>query len=373
MDETQDDGELELIRATARRFVLEEVKPRYADWEKRGLVDRDLWRKAGALGLLCTMLPTQFGGIGGSIRHASLLIEEMMREGCELHGFYTHSDIVVPYIARLGTDAQKQKWLPGCVSGDVVTCIGITEPGAGSDMRGLRTRAIRDGDDWVLSGQKMFITNGWHADLAVIVASTDGRTKSLFLVETDRPGFTRGRLLEKVGQRAQDTVELFLDEVRIPADAILGEEGQAMAYLMQELPVERLLVAVAASAIAQTVFGETLAYVKTRQAFDKTIFEFQATRFALAEIKAEIEVGQAFIAQCMAEAEAGTLSTTRASIAKLWLTELQGRVVDRCLQFFGGYGYMWEYPVARAFANARAQRIYGGSNEIMKEIIARSL
>jgi acyl-CoA dehydrogenase len=373
--DTPGEAEIELIRDTAKRFVVEEVQPYYASWEKRGHPDREIWRKAGALGLLCTMIPPAFGGFGGDIRHASVLIEELMRSGCELHGFYTHSDVVVPYIARLGTDEQKARWLPGCVSGDVVTCIGITEPAAGSDMRGLQTRATRVDDHWVISGQKIFITNGWLADLAIIVANTgDGsNAKSLFLVETDRPGFSRSQPLEKVGQKAQDTVALFMDEVRVPADALLGDVGKGLSHLMQELPTERLLVAIAATAIAEAVLGWTLDYTRERKAFGKAIADFQANRFALAELKAEIEVGRAYVEKCVAQSLNGTLTTAKASVAKLWLSEMQGRVVDRCVQLHGGYGYMWEYPVARAFANARAQRIYGGSNDIMKEIIARDM
>ena len=372
-----DASELEMIRATARRFYEYEVAPHYADWEKQGHADREVWRKAGALGLLCPMLAEENGGLGGDIRHAQVLIEEMARSNCEIPGFYLHSDIIVPYLQRLGTAEQKARWLPGCISGDVITCIGISEPNAGSDMRGLRTRAIRDGDEWVISGSKTFITNGWLADLAVVVANTgeraSGSAKSIFLVETDRPGFRRGRLLEKLGQKAQDTAELFFDEVRVPADALLGGEGRGMSYLMQELPSERLLIAISGLALADAIYAQTLDYVRERRAFGQAVADFQTTRFALAEIKTDLEVGRAFIEDCVSRVLHGTLDTARASMAKLWLTEMQGRVVDRCVQLFGGYGYMWEYPVARAFANARGQRIYGGTSDIMKEIIARDI
>lgn len=374
-DEIEDET-IEMVRDTARRFVAEEIVPHYESWEKRGYADRDVWRRAGRLGLLCTMIAESHGGFGGNVRHAAVFIEELIRQNCELPGFYTHSDIVVPYIARLGTEKQKDHWLPLCVAGDAISCIAITEPDAGSDMRGLRTRAVRDGDDWVISGQKIFITNGWLADVAIVVASTgdkEANAKSLFLVETDRPGFRRGRLLEKVGQKAQDTAELFLDEVRVPVDALLGEEGRGMTYLMEELPTERLLIGIAALAAAETAFDQTLEYVETRKAFGKPIGEFQTTRFALAELKAEIEVGKAYLEKCYHRSLRGVLTSSDAAIAKLWLTEMQGRVIDRCVQCFGGYGYMWEYPIARAYANARAQRIYGGSNEIMKEIVARNL
>lgn len=371
-----DDSELEMMRDTARRFFAEEVEPHYAGWEKRGYADRELWTKAGALGLLCPLIGERHGGLGGDIRHSRIIIEEMARSGCELPGLYTHSDIIIPYIERLGSADQKARWLPGCIGGEVIACIGISEPDAGSDMRGLRTRARRDGDEWVISGQKIFITNGWLADLALIVANTgdsEGGAKSIFLVETDRPGFKRGRLLDKVGQKAQDTAELFLDEVRVPASALLGEEGRGMAYLMQELPRERLLIAISALALAEQSFALALDYVRDRRAFGQAIADFQVTRFALADLRAELEVGRSFVEDCVREQLAGTLTTARASIAKLWLTEMQGRLVDRCVQMFGGYGYMWEYPIARAFANARGQRIYGGSNEIMKEIIARDI
>ena len=282
-----------------------------------------------------------------------------------------------PYIQRLGTPDQKARWLPGCLSGEVITCIGISEPNAGSDMRGLRTRAVRDGDDWLISGSKTFISNGWLADLALIVANTGDQSgkgaKSILLVETDRPGFRRGRLLQKVGQKAQDTAELFLDEVRVPSTALLGDEDRGMSYLMQELPSERLLIALSALANADAVYQQTVDYVRERRAFGQAIGDFQATRFALAEIRTDIEVGRAFIDDCIDRVLVGTLDTVRASMAKLWLTEMQGRCVDRCVQMFGGYGYMWEYPVARAFANARGQRIYGGTSDIMKEIIARDI
>jgi acyl-CoA dehydrogenase len=366
-------SELEMIRDTARRFFTEEVAPHYAEWEKKGHVDRDVWRKAGALGLLCPMMGEEDGGIGGDIRHARVIIEEMARSNCDLPGIYLHSDIVVPYIQRLGTPEQKARWLPDCRSGDVVTCIGITEPGAGSDMRGLRTKAVRSGDDWLITGSKTFITNGWLADLALIVANTSDNGKSIFLVETDRPGFQRGRLLEKLGQKAQDTAELFFDELRVPGCALLGHEGRGMNQLMQELPSERLIIALSALAISEAVFAQTVPYVRQRKAFGQTVGQFQVTRFALAELKTDLEVGRAFIDDCVRHILAGTLDTARASMAKLWLTELQGRVVDRCVQLFGGYGYMWDYPVARAFANARGQRIYGGTSEIMKEIIARDI
>ena len=280
-----DDSEFELIRGTARRFFNEEVAPHYLAWEKRGYADREVWRKAGDLGLLCPRMKEENGGFGGDLRHAQVIIEEMARSNCELPGIYTHSDIIVPYIERLGTSEQKRKWLSRCISGEVITCIGITEPSAGSDMRGLRTRAVRDGEEWVINGSKTFITNGWLADLALIVANTGDKAntsaKSIFLVETDRKGFRRGSLLEKVGQKAQDTAELFLDDVRVPADALLGEEGKGLSYLMQELPTERLLIAISALALSDAAFTQTCDYVRERRAFGQAVGEFQATRFHL--------------------------------------------------------------------------------------------
>ncbi len=366
-----------LTRATAQRFFEEEVAPHYAEWEKRGYVDRELWRKAGSQGLLCTMIPEEYGGIGGNFLHAMIVVEELARSECALPGFFTHSDIIVPYIARLGTDAQKKKWLPGCVSGEVITSIAITEPGAGSDMKGVHLRARKDGDDWILNGQKTFITNGWLADLIIVVANTSpdagSKSKSLFLVDTKTKGFERGRLLEKVGQKAQDTAELFFDDVRVPGDAMLGEEGMGLKYLMQELPVERLLVGVWAQAVAETVFERASDYVYERKAFGQSVGDFQSTKFTLADIRTELEVGRSFLNDCASRVVQGKLTSEVASMAKIWLSEMQGRVIDRSLQLFGGYGYMWEYPVARAFADARAQRIYGGTNEIMKEIISRGI
>lgn len=371
------DEEYVLTRETARRFFEDEVSPHYADWEKRGYIDKDIWRKAGSQGLLCSMISEEYGGIDGNFLHAMVIVEEIARSECALPGIFTHSDIIVPYIARLGTAEQKKRWLPGCVSGDVISSIAITEPGAGSDMKGVKLRAKRDGSDWVLSGQKTFITNGWLADLVIVVANTSpdagSKSKSLFLLDAKTKGFERGRLLEKVGQKAQDTAELFFDEVRLPAEAMLGEEGRGLQYLMQELPVERLLVGVWAQAIAEKVFERTVDYVFERKAFGQTIGNFQATKFTLSEVRTELEVGRSFLNDCVVRLLAGELTGETAAMAKYWLSDMQCRVIDRCLQLFGGYGYMWEYPVARAYADARAQRIYGGANEIMKEIISRGI
>jgi len=376
MPQLMDEGYV-LTRKTARRFFKEEIFPSYLDWERRGYVDRDVWRKAGICGLLCTMISEKYGGVGGNILHAMIIIEEMARSECALPGFFTHSDIVVPYLERLGTTAQKERWLPGCVSGDIITSIAITEPGAGSDMRGVQLRATRDGEGWILQGQKTFITNGWLSDLIIVVANTSvnagSQSKSLFLVEAKNEGFQRGRLLEKIGQKAQDTAELFFDDARIPADALLGSEGQGLQYLMQELPTERLLVGIWAQAAAEAAFERTVEYVFERKAFGQPVGNFQATKFALADIRTELEVGRSFLNNCVNSQLQGSLTSEVAAMAKLWLSEMQGRVVDRCLQLFGGNGYMWEYPVARSYADSRAQRIYGGTSEIMKEIISRDI
>lgn len=369
-------AECEALRETTRRFIEREIAPNYAEWEREGRVPRDLWHRMGAAGLLCISAPEAYGGPGAAVGHALVVIEEFARAFIALPGFYTHSEIIAPYIAHYGTDAQKTRWLPGCISGDTVLSIAMTEPGAGSDLKGTRTAARRDGDDFLISGQKTFITNGLHADLVIVLAATDpehaGR-KTLFLVETDRPGFSRGRVLDKVGQKAQDTVELFFDDVRVPAANILGEEGEGLRYLMAQLPRERLMVGMAAVAGAEAAFRETLAYANSRTAFGQPIAQFQHLRFRLAELKTEIAVARAFLEQCVARFEAGTLTAEHAAMCKYWLTEVEGRVVDQCVQMHGGYGYMREYPVARAFADARGQRIYAGTNEIMKEIIGRTL
>ncbi|WP_188608109.1 acyl-CoA dehydrogenase family protein [Chelatococcus reniformis] len=369
-------AELEALRETARRFIAREIAPHYADWERAGAAPRDLWRRMGAAGLLCPSIPEAYGGPGAGIDHALVVIEEFARAFIALPGFYTHSEIIAPYILHYGTEAQKAHWLPRCVSGDTVLSVAMTEPGAGSDLKGTRTVARRDGDDVRISGQKIFITNGLHADLVVVLATLEGDDpgrKTLFLVETDRPGFARGRLLDKVGQKAQDTVELFFDDVRVPMTNRLGEEGQGLRHLMAQLPRERLMVGMAAVAGAEAAFAETLAYANGRSAFGQPIAQFQHLRFRLAELKTEIAVGRAFLERSIARFQAGALAADEAAMCKYWLTELEGRVVDQCVQMHGGYGYMREYKVARAFADARGQRIYAGTNEIMKEIIARHL
>lgn len=368
--------ELDALRDAMRRLIAREMTPHYADWERAGTIPRELWRTMGAAGLLCTSIPEAYGGPGAGLAHARVVIEGLADAFVALPGFYTHSEIIAPYILKYGTEQQKQTWLPRCVTGDCVLSIAMTEPGAGSDLRGARTVARRDGDDYVISGQKTFITNGLHADLVIVLAGTEGMSpgrKSLFLVETNRSGFSRGRVLDKLGQRAQDTVELFFDETRIPATNLLGVEGEGLGYLMAQLPRERLFVGMSAIAGAEAAFREALAYTNTRHAFGQPISQFQHLRFRLAELKTKITVARAFLDQCIARFEAGQLSVDEAAMCKYWITDVEAEVLDQCVQMHGGYGFMRDYPVARAYADARGQRIYAGTNEIMKEIIARNL
>jgi acyl-CoA dehydrogenase len=365
------------FRETVRRFVEREVAPHHRQWEARGQVPRELWRAAGALGMLCTGIPAEYGGGGGDFLLSVIVTEELNRVGATGPLFYLHSDIVAPYLLHYGTEEQKRRWLPRLASGETITGICMTEPGAGSDVAAIRTRARRDGGDFVISGQKIFISNGQIADLFIVAAKTDpeagAKGVSLLLVEADRPGFARGRNLEKVGMHAQDTSELFFDEVRVPAANLLGGEGKGFAYLMTELPQERLLVAIAAVAASEAAVRWTLDYVRERNAFGAPLAAKQHVRFALAEAHTEVTVGRVFLDHCIALHLERKLDTATASMAKYWLTDLQNRVMDTCLQLHGGYGYMREYPIARAWADARVQRIYGGANEIMKEIIARRL
>jgi alkylation response protein AidB-like acyl-CoA dehydrogenase len=367
------------FRASVRRFLDREIAPHFRAWEEAEIVDRDLWTKAGQAGMLCPQLPEEYGGTG-DFRYNAVLIEECSYAGFAgpTGNFTAHSDVACGYVLDFGSELVRKTWLPRMLSGDAVCSIAMSEPAAGSDLRGLLTRAVRHGDEYVLNGQKTFISNGQHCDIAVVVAGTPGTAggsggMSLFLVEADRAGFTRGRNLEKLGHHSSDTSELSFVDVRIPAGNLLGEEGRAMEYMMRELPQERLIIAVASIAAAQKAFDITVDYVNTRTAFGKTLGSMQNTRFTLADLKADLSVGWAYVDQCLAELTAGVLTTERASIAKLWVTEMQGRLVDRCLQFFGGYGFMREYEICRLYADARVQRIYGGTSEIMREIIARSL
>jgi alkylation response protein AidB-like acyl-CoA dehydrogenase len=367
----------ELFRDSVRKFLEQHAVPFHAQWEKNGHVDRALWYKAGEAGLLCSHLPEAYGGAEADFLYSAVVIEEIARLGLTGIGFSLHSDIVAPYLLHYGSEEQRRRYLPRMASGELIGAIAMTEPGAGSDLQGVRTTAVLDGDEYVINGSKTFITNGWLADLVVVVAKTDpqagARGTSLFLVETGTPGFSRGRRLEKVGMKAQDTSELFFQDVRVPRENLLGQAGMGFAYLMQELPQERLTVGVAALASAEAALGWTLDYTRERKAFGKAVADFQNTRFKLAEMAAEIQVGRVFTDRCLELHLQGKLDVPTAAMLKYWATELQCRVLDECVQLHGGYGYMWEYPVARAWADARVQRIYAGTNEIMKEIIARSL
>lgn len=374
-----DSAEIELFRDNVRKFFEKEVAPFYEQWEKNEITPREIWNKLGENGLLCVDVPEQYGGFGASFRLSAVVVEEASRLGFGglASNISVHSDIVAPYILHLGTEEQKQTWLPKMVSGEAVGAIGMTEPGAGSDLQGMKTRAEKDGDQLVINGQKTFITNGQHCDVIVLACKTDpaagSRGMSLVTVDTSLPGFARGRNLEKMGHHAADTSELFFENVRVGADQILGGEGRGFANLMNELPRERLILALGAVAACEGMLERTIAYVQERKAFGMSVAQFQNTRFKLAELKAVIEVNKAFCAQCTEQYDQGELTTVNASIAKLTTTELQAKVADECLQLFGGYGYMKEYPISRDYVDARIQRIYGGTSEIMKEIIARSI
>ena len=370
-------AEHELFRATVKRFIAEEVMPHHAEWEKAGQTPRSLWLKAGELGLLCCNIPTEYGGMGGDFLHTAVLIEEFSAAGATGPTFYLHSDIVAPYLLEFGTEAQKQHWLPKMASGEVIGALGMSEPSGGSDVQAMRTNARREGDEYVINGQKVFITNGHTADLLVLACKTDptarGRGVSLILVETHRAGFNRGRKLEKIGCKAQDTAELFFADLRVPASNVLGGEGNGFAMLMTQLAQERLIQAIRGVACAESAVRWTIDYASQREMFGQTLADFQNTRFELADMHAQILAQRVFVDRCIELHVKGELDATDAAAAKLVATNLQCAVLDRCLQLFGGWGYMWEYPIARAFVDARMSRIGGGATEVMKQIIANSL
>ena len=367
----------EMFRTTVRRFLERECVPHQAAWDKAGCVDRETWLKAGREGLLGITLPTEYGGGGGDFGHSVVFNEEVARSGVSGLGFTVHSDIIAPYIARVGNEAQKRKWIPDTCSGKSILAIAMTEPGTGSDLKAVRTTAVRDGDDYVIKGSKTFISNGLSADLIIVVCKTDptagARGISLIMVEADRAGFRRGRKLEKIGQYAQDTAELFFDDVRVPVENLLGEEGKGYAYLMNELPQERLSIAAAAAARLEVSLEQTLAYVKDRKAFDQTVWDFQNTRFKLADIKAQAIAVRLMIDHYLGEHMRRRLTLEESAVAKLFATEALGKALDDMVQLHGGYGYMLEYPVARSFVDMRVTRIYGGTSEVMREIISRKL
>ena len=367
----------EMLRATVRRFLDKECKPRQAQWDRDGRVDRETWLKAGREGLLCPTLDPEWGGAGGDFGHAAVIVEEIGRSGVGGLGFGLHSDVVAPYIARLGTPAQKARWLPGCVTGEVILAIAMSEPGAGSDLKAIRTTARREGDEYVINGTKTFISNGLNCDLVVVVAKTDpelgAKGVSLFLVEADCVGFRRGRKLEKMGQEAADTAELFFEDLRVPASNLLGEENKGFGYLMQDLAQERFIIAVGAAAKLEAMYEETVRYTRERVVFGKPLIEFQNTRFKLAEIRTRATAVRIMVDQYLGEHLGRRLTLDEAAMAKLFVTEELGRALDEMLQLYGGYGYMMEYHICRAYVDSRVTRIYGGTSEVMKELISRNL
>ncbi|GGF38578.1 acyl-CoA dehydrogenase family protein [Williamsia phyllosphaerae] len=370
--------DLDDLRGLVRSFFEKTVAPNVDKYIDQHHVDRDLWNQAGELGLLCMSIPEEYGGGGGTFAHESVLIEEQARIGDSSWGVSLHNGIIAHYLLAYGTEEQKQQWLPKMASGEVVGAIAMTEPGTGSDLQSIKTKAIRDGDDYVIDGSKTFITNGSQADLIVVVVKTDTKEGakgiSLVLVEGDREGFRRGRVLDKIGQRGQDTSELFFDSVRVPVANLLGsEEGQGFIQLMQQLPQERLIIAVASVAGMESAVAQTIAYTKDRQAFGRPVFGFQNTKFKLAEAATETRIARVFVDDCIVKHLTGDLDIPTVAMAKWWTTDRAMAVLDECVQLFGGYGYMSEYPIGRMWADGRVQKIYAGTNEIMKEIIARSL
>ena len=377
IERTLFNGDHEIFRDTVRRFVDNEIAPFHAQWEKDGKISREAWTKAGKLGLLCASVPEEYGGGGVDRTFSIILMEELARAGASGPGFGLHSEIVAPYINRYGSPEQKEMYLPKMAKGEIIGAIAMTEPGAGSDLQAVRTTAIKDGNELVINGSKTFITNGAMADVVIVVCKTDpeagARGTSLVLVEADTEGFRKGRNLEKIGMKAQDTSEMFFNEARVPMTNMLGEEGKGFVYLMQELAWERLQVAVSAVASMEAALEWTIDYAKERMAFGEPIINLQNTQFKLAEAKTEVTVARTFVDKLISLMLEDKLDAETAAMAKWWTSDLQNKVIDECLQLHGGNGYMWEFPIARAWADARVQRIYAGSNEIMKVIIGRGM
>ena len=371
----------EAFRDSFRKFVEKEIAPHHEAWEEQGYVDRAVWSKAGENGFLCMTLPEAYGGSEADKLYSVVQMEEIARSGFTGIGFGLHSEIVAPYILHYGTEAQKQKYLPRLASGEMVGAIAMSEPAAGSDLQGVKSTAIKQADgSYLLNGSKTFITNGWHADLVIVVAKTDpsagAKGTSLLLVERGMPGFEKGKRLKKLGMKAQDTSELFFDNVKVPAENLLGgaaHENRGFICLMEQLPWERLQIAIGAVAAAQAAIDWTVEYTKDRKVFGQPVAAFQNTRYKLAELQTEVQVARVFVDKCCELVNVDKLDTATASMAKYWCSDLQCKVMDECVQLFGGYGYMWEYPITRAYADARVQRIYGGTNEIMKEVISRAM
>ena len=369
--------EHDAFRDMVRKFIENEIAPHHAAWEGEGIVPRELWRKAGAAGMLCCTVPEEYGGAGADYLFDVVVFEEMARSGYTGPGFMIHCDLVATYVKSFGSEAQKKQWLPKMVRGEAIGSLGMTEPHAGSDLKAIRTKAVRDGDDFLISGQKVFISNGQLCDVIVLATKTDStagaKGVTLFLVDTSLPGFRRGKNLQKLGMKGQDTSELFFDEVRVPASAMLGEEGRGFELMMTKLAQERLAQAIRSATVAETVVEWTVDYVANRKAFGKTIGDFQNTQFKLAELKTEAVVGRQFTDKCIESFMQGELDAVDAAMAKMWLSNTHCKIVDECLQLFGGWGYMWEYPIARAYADARIVKIAGGSIEVMKHIIGRQM
>ncbi len=371
----------ETFRDSFRRFIDKEIAPHHEAWEEQGYVDRAVWTRAGENGFLCMTQSEAHGGSGADRLYSVVQMEEIARAGFTGIGFGLHSEIVAPYIQHYGTDEQQRKYLPRLASGEMVGAIAMSEPAAGSDLQGVKATALRQPDgSYLLNGSKTFITNGWHADLVIVVAKTDpsagAKGTSLLLVERGMPGFEKGKRLKKLGMKAQDTSELFFDNVRVPAENLLGGpamEGRGFICLMEQLPWERLQIAIGAVAAAQAAIDWTVRYTKERQVFGQAVAAFQNTRYTLAELQTEVQVARVFVDKCCELVVQDRLDTATASMAKYWCSDLQCKVMDECLQLFGGYGYMWEYPITRAYADARVQRIYGGTNEIMKVVISRGM
>nr|WP_153211315.1 acyl-CoA dehydrogenase family protein [Rhodococcus sp. MS13] len=378
VERTLFEPEHELFRESYQKFLAQHVAPNHEKWEEQNIVDRDVWVEAGKQGFLGTAVPEEFGGGGvKDFRYNAIITEETTKGGFSGIGFTLHNDVVAPYLLELSNEEQKQRWLPGFASGELISAIAMTEPGTGSDLQGIKTKAVRDGDHWVLNGSKTFITNGINADIIIVVACTDpdkgAQGFSLLVVERDMPGFERGRNLDKIGMKAQDTAELSFTDVRVPAANLLGEEGMGFFYLMKNLPQERLSIAVVAAAAMESVLESTIQYCRDRKAFGKSIGSFQNTRFVLAELATETTAVRILVDKFIEQLNAEKLTVQEAAMAKWWTTEAQVKLIDRCLQLHGGYGYMKEYPVAKAYMDSRVQTIYGGTTEIMKEIIGRSL
>lgn len=371
--------EHEIFRQALRKFLEKEAVPNYEQWEKNKEVPRSFWKKLGEQGYLCPQVEEKYGGLGTDFGYAVVMNEEMERVGTGMVGISLHNDIVIPYIESYGTEEQKQRWLPGALTGDIITAIGMTEPGAGSDLANIQTTAIRDGDDYIINGEKTFITNGYTADLVVLVCKTDPKANpphrgiSLFVVEAGTPGFKKGKKLRKIGQHANDTSELIFEDVRVPRTNLLGEEGKGFYYLMEKLQQERLLVAIQCMASAEKMLELTIDYVKQRQAFGTTISNFQNTQFKIAEMATELQIGRTFVERLILEHMKGKSIVTEVSMAKWWVSDLVKKIAGECMQFHGGYGYMEEYEIARRYRDIAVTSIYAGSNEIMKQIIAKNL